>query len=391
MSNNVPGTAGSGTSGSGGVLDTLVIGGGQAGLAIGSHLLRQKRQFLILDASQRIGDGWRLRWDSLRLFTPAKYNGLPGVPFPADPLSFPTKDEMADYLELYASTQDLPVRTGVRVERLWREGDRFIAAANGSMWEARNVVVAGGAERRPKVPPFAGKLAASTVQMHSSAYLNPGQLTDGPVLVVGLGNSGAEIAREVCRTHPTFVAARPANEIPVKHGSTAARFFLPVVRFAGLHVLNLGTPVGRKAIPAIKAHGAPLIRTKAKDLAAAGVQFVPRVAGVEDGLPVLADGRRIEAPNVIWCTGFQEDYDWIDPALLGAEGVPRQHRGVSLDQPGLYFLGHDFMYAAASATVTGSVRDARYLAARMRAAVSTGTGAQRAETAPAVEGLTRGQ
>lgn len=386
MSNNIPNTAGSDNSRDGGVLDTLVIGGGQAGLAIGSQLARQKRQFLILDASQRIGDGWRLRWDSLRLFTPAKYNGLPGVPFPADPLSFPTKDEMADYLEQYAATRALPVRTGVRVERLWREGDRYVAAANGSRWEARNVVVAGGAERRPKVPPFASSLAASTVQMHSSAYRNPGQLTDGPVLVVGLGNSGAEIAREVCRTHPTFVAAKPANEIPVKHGRTAARFFLPVVRFAGLHVLTLGTPVGRKAAPAVKAHGAPLIRTKAKDLAAAGVQFVPRVACVEDGLPVLADGTRIEAPNVIWCTGFQEDYDWIDPALLGADGEPRQRRGVSLDQPGLYFLGHDFMYAAASATVTGSVRDARYLAAQMPTAVSTAAGMNRTQTAPGVKG-----
>lgn len=353
------------TNGTGTVLDTLVIGGGQAGLALGSLLARQRRQFLILDAGQRIGDGWRLRWDSLRLFTPAKYNGLPGVPFPADPLSFPTKDAMADYLEGYAAALDLPVKTGIRVERLWHEGDRYIAAANGSRWEARNVVVATGAERQPKLPPFAGELDASIVQLHSSGYRNPGQLQDGPVLVVGLGNSGAEMAREIVRTHATFVAARPASEIPVKHGRMAARFFLPVVRFAGLHVLTLATPVGRKAAPAVKGHGAPLIRTKAKDLAAAGVHFVPRVAGVEDGLPVLADGTRTDVANVIWCTGFREDFGWLDPGLLDSTGDPRQHRGVALDSPGLYFLGNNFMYAAASATVTGTVRDARYLAAKI--------------------------
>jgi putative flavoprotein involved in K+ transport len=347
------------------LLDTLVIGGGQAGLAIGTHLSGQRRQFLILDAGERVGDGWRLRWDSLRLFTPAKYNGLPGEPFPADPLSFPTKDEMADYLENFAAGRDLPVRTGVRVERLWREGDHYVAASNGNRWEARNVVVATGAERRPKVPPFAADLATSVVQMHSSAYRNPGQLAPGPVLVVGLGNSGAEIAREVSRTHPTLVAAGRPSEIPVKHGRAAARFFLPVVRFAGLHVLTLGTPAGRKAAPAVKSHGTPLIRTKAKDLAAAGVQFVPRVTGVEDGLPVLANGTRVQAPNVIWCTGFREEFDWIDPSLLGPDGEPRQHRGIATDHPGLYFLGTNFMYAAASATVTGSVRDARYLAARI--------------------------
>jgi putative flavoprotein involved in K+ transport len=243
------------------------------------------------------------------------------------------------------------------------------------------VVVATGAERRPKTPAFANQLSADTVQFHSSAYQNAGQLKDGPVLVVGLGNSGAEIAREVSRTHPTIVAARTPSEIPVKHGRTAARFFLPVVRFAGLHILTLGTPMGRKAAPAVKSHGAPLIRTKAKDLAASGVRFVPRVAGIEDGKPVLDDGTRMDVTNVIWCTGFREDFDWIDPGLLHG-GEPRQHRGVAQDAPGLYFLGQDFMYAAASATVTGSVRDARYLAAKI-APVRSGKAASATLDSPA--------
>ncbi|MDQ0677599.1 putative flavoprotein involved in K+ transport [Arthrobacter pascens] len=353
-----------------GTLDTMIIGGGQAGLAIGHYLKSQGRKFVVLDENPRIGDAWRQRWDTLRLFTPAKYDGLPGAPFPADPLSFPSKDDVAAYLEGYAARFELPVLNGVRVQRLWREADRFIAASNGHRWEARNVVVATGSSQSPKVPGFAAELAPAIVQFHSSEYRNPAQLQEGPVLVVGLGNSGAEIGIEVCRTHQTLLAGKPAGEIPVRHGRTAARFVLPLVRFLGLHVLTLSTPIGRKAAAAVKAHAAPLIRTKSKDLAAAGVRFVPRVAGAENGLPVLADGTRLEVSNVIWCTGFKDDFSWIDPALLDDGGLPRQERGVALDSPGLFFLGQEFMYAAVSATLPGSCRDARYLAGRIPVPVS---------------------
>ncbi len=348
-----------------GTLDTMIIGGGQAGLAMGHYLKEQNRTFLILDANPRTGDAWRQRWDSLRVFTPAKYDGLPGVPFPADPLSFPTKDEVAGYLEGYAERFALPVIRGVRVERLCREADRFIAASNGQRWEAHNVVVATGCSQAPKVPGFAADLDPSIVQLHSSQYRNAGQLQAGPVLVVGLGNSGAEIALEVSRTHSTRVAGKPGGELPVKHGPTAARYFLPVVRFLGLHVLTLSTPLGRKAAPAFKAHATPLIRTKSKDLAAAGVQFVPRVAGVQDGMPVLADGTRAEVTNVVWCTGYRDDFSWIDPGMLDDGALPPQHRGVALRTPGLFFLGQEFQYAAASATLPGTARDARHLAHRI--------------------------
>ena len=348
-----------------GMLDTFIIGGGQAGLGLGYRLKEQQRNFLILDANPRTGDAWRQRWDSLRVFTPAKYDGLPGEAFPADPLSFPTKDEVAGYLEGYAAKNSLPVLHGTRVERLWREGDHFVATSNGQRWEARNAVVATGVSQAPKVPAFAAELAPSMVQLHSSAYRNPGQLQAGPVLVVGLGNSGAEIGLEVSRTHPTIVAGKPGGEIPVKHGRTAARFFLPLVRFLGLHVLTLGSPIGRKVAPAFKAHAAPLIRTKTKDLAAAGVQLLPRVTGVQDGKPVLADGTLLDVANVIWCTGFRDDFSWIDPDLLDSGALPRQHRGVALDTPGLFFLGQEFLYAAASATLPGADRDARYLAGKI--------------------------
>lgn len=364
-----------------GTLDTLIIGGGQAGLALGHYLKEQNRTFLILDAHPRTGDAWRRRWDSLRVFTPAKYDGLPGMPFPADPLSFPTKDDVAGYLEGYAARLHLPVLNGVRVDRLWLEGDRFVAASNGRRWEAHNVVVATGSSQAPKIPDFAAELDPAVVQFHSSEYRNLGQLKEGPVLVVGLGNSGAEIGLEVSRTHPTIVAGKPGGEIPVKHGPTAARYFLPVVRFVGLHVLTLSNPIGRKAAPAFTAHAAPLIRTKSKDLAAAGVRRVPRIAGVKNGLPVLADGTRLEVSNVIWCTGFRDDFGWMDPVMLDGGALPRQRRGVALDTPGLFFLGQEFMYAAASATLPGACRDARYLAGRIPVASAHAT-----ETAHVGEG-----
>ncbi len=348
-----------------GTLDTLIIGGGQAGLALGHYLKEQDRRFQILDANPRIGDAWRQRWDSLRVFTPAKYDGLPGVPFPADPLTFPTKDELAAYLEGYAAQRGLPVANGVRVERLRREADRFIATANGRSWEAYNVVVATGSSQAPKIPAFAAELSAGVVQFHASEYRNVRQLQDGPVLVVGLGNSGAEVGLEVSRTHRTFVAGKPGGELPVKHGPTAARYVLPVVRFLGLHVLTLHNPIGRKAAPAFAAHAAPLIRTKSKDLVAAGVQLVGRVAGVRDGLPVLEGGTRLEVTNVIWCTGYRDDFSWIDPEMIDGGALPPQERGVVPGTPGLFFLGQEFLYAAASATLPGVCRDARYLASRI--------------------------
>ena len=352
------------------VLDTLVIGGGQSGLAIGHYLKRQDRKFLILDANPRIGDAWRQRWDTLRLFTPAKYDGLPGVPFPGDRLSFPRKDDLADYLENYAATFDLPVRTGIRVERLWREQGRFVAVSGGRRWEAGNVVVATGSTQAPRLPDFASGLGPSIVQLHSSEYRNPGQLQQGRVLVVGLGNSGAEIALEVSRTHPTVVAGKPSGELPVRHGRNAARFALPVVRFLGIHVLTVDNPLGRKAAQHKLAHADPLIRTKRKDLTAAGVDIVPRVTGVQDGRPVVAGSPLDGVSNVIWCTGYRESFDWIEPQVFDDGGRPRQRRGVATDLPGLFFLGGEFMYAATSATLIGACRDARYLAGKIPAAAS---------------------
>jgi putative flavoprotein involved in K+ transport len=342
--------------------ETVIIGGGQAGLSVGYHLAKRDRPFAILDANERIGDAWRKRWASLRLFTPARYDGLAGWRFPAPAVSFPTKDEMADYLEAYAARFDLPVRTGVKVDGLSREGDRYVTASGNRRFEAEHVVVATGANQVPKVPAFADELHSSIVQLHSSQYRHPSQLQEGAVLVVGAGNSGAEIAFEVSRTHPTCLSGKPSGQIPVRHGPAAARFFFPVVRFVGHHVLTLRTPIGRKVQPKFISHGAPLIRVKLKDLAAAGVEQVPRTVGMEDGRPALEDGRVRDVSNVIWCTGFREEFPWIDLPVFGEDGRPLHERGVAVGEPGLYFVGLLFQYAVSSDVLPGVGRDAEYIA-----------------------------
>jgi putative flavoprotein involved in K+ transport len=352
--------------------ESVVIGGGQAGLSVGYHLKKQGRPFVILDANERIGDAWRKRWDSLRLFTPARYSGLAGWRFPAPALSFPTKDEMADYLEAYAARFDLPIRTGVKMDRLSRQADRYVLTAGGRRFEAEHVVVATGANQVPKVPAFADELHSSIVQLHSSQYRNPSQLQEGAVLVVGAGNSGAEIAFEVSRTHATYLSGKPSGQLPVRHGPVAARFFFPVVRFVGHHVLTLRTPIGRKVQPEFISHGAPLIRVKLKDLIATGVKQVPRTVSVEDGRPVLKDGRVLDVSNVIWCTGFREEFPWIDLPIFGEDGRPLHERGVVVGEPGLYFVGLLFQYAATSDVLPGVGRDAEYVAKHIASRVPNG-------------------
>ncbi|HEX9122498.1 MAG TPA: FAD-dependent oxidoreductase [Actinomycetota bacterium] len=352
--------------------ETVIIGGGQAGLATGYHLRKRERRVVILDAHDRIGDAWRTRWDSLRLFTPARYDGLPGWPFPASPWSFPTKDEMADYLEAYAERFDLPVRTGLPVDGLSRQADRYVVSAGHRRFEADNVVVASGAHHIPKVPAFAAELAPDIVQLHSKEYRGPSQLREGDVLLVGAGNSGAEIGIEVSRFHRTWLSGPDTGHIPVRHGSVAARFGFSVFRFFGHHVLTTRTPIGRKLRPKLITKGDPLIRVKPKDLAAAGVERVARVVGVRDGRPLLADDRVLDVANVVWCTGFRTDFGWIELPVFGDDGQPVHHRGVVGSEPGLYFVGLVFLYSLSSDVLPSRGRDAEYIAKRIASRARNG-------------------
>ena len=348
-------------------IETVVVGGGQAGLSVGYHLAQRGLRFVILDAHEQIGDSWRKRWDSLRLFTPARFNGLDGMAFPGPGSSFSTKDEVADYLETYAARFRLPVRTGVQVRRLSRNGARFLVDAEPWLFEADNVVVAMGSYQLPRLPVFAGSLDPDIVQLHSGAYRDVAQLREGRVLVVGVGNSGAEIALDVAAFRPTWLAGTESGRVPFNHGGAlAGHLFLPLMfRVIGHRILTVRTPVGRKMRPKLLSHAAPLVRVKPADLAAAGIQRVSRVVGIREGLPVFEDEGVLPVENVIWCTGFRPDFSWIDLSVFGGQDKepkePIHDRGIVADEPGLYFVGLAFLYAMSSGFLPGVGRDAEHV------------------------------
>ena len=345
--------------------ETVVIGGGQAGLAVGYYLKKHGRSFVILDANDRIGGSWRTRtWNSLRLFTPARYDGLPGWSYPGPGWSYPTAKELADYLEAYALRFELPVRSATAVKRLAKEGERYVVDCGERRFMADSVVVATGFYGTPSVPDFASELDPRIVQMHSSEYRDPSQLRPGGVLLVGAGNSGADIAMEVSATHRTWLSGRDKGQIPFPIEHPLRRAVLPVLWFVASHVLTMKTPLGRKARPHVLEGGAPSIRVKSQDLLGAGVECVAKTVDAHDGLPVLEDGRVMDVANVIWCTGFRQDFSWIEVPIFGEDTQPMHERGVT-SELGLYFVGLDFLYSFTSENVGGVGRDARHIARRI--------------------------
>ena len=285
-------------------IETVVIGGGQAGLSTGYHLAKRGREFVILDSYERVGDNWRCHWDSLRLYAPALATALPGMKFPAPRTSYPTKDEMADFLEAYRAKFELPVRGGVRVSAVRRDGDGYlVTCTDGSSYRCHNVVVATGTfGRAPSVPAFAGELDPAIRQLHSSDYKRPSQLRSGGVLVVGASHSGGDIAFEAASTgHPVVLSGPIHGEVPFRLEKPVAKVAFPVLWFVAQHVITMRTPIGRKARPDIRAHGGPLIRVKKDDLASVGVEMTPaRTVGVRDGRPMLDGNRVLDVTNVVW-------------------------------------------------------------------------------------------
>jgi putative flavoprotein involved in K+ transport len=344
--------------------DVVVIGAGQAGLSVSYHLKRKGVDHVILDAASRIGDVWRQRWDSLRLFTPAKFDGLDGCRFPADKDTFPTKDQMADYLESYAIDMHLPVHLNARVDRLDKMDGRFRAETSRGAYAADQVVVAAASYQKPRVPKFARELAADIVQMHSHEYRSPAQLPDGPVLLVGAGNSGAEIAMDLARTHTVYLSGRDVGHVPFNPEGFAGRKLLVRLVIRGLfhRILTMRTPIGRKFRSKMHGHGMPLIRTRPGQLERAGVRRIGKITGVRGGRPVSADGTEVACEAVIWCTGFHSGFDWIDLPVLDEDGLPRHHFGKASDTEGLYFTGLPFQYAMSSTLISGVGRDARRVA-----------------------------
>jgi len=348
------------------VFDVIVIGGGQAGLSVGYHLARAGVRFVILDAQERVGDAWRKRWDSLRLFTPAKLDGLDGMPFPGPGHYFPTKDEMASYLETYARHFRLPVRNGMRVERLFERRGRYVVHVGDQELEARQVVVAMAKYQRAKVPRFAGALSADINQLHSMDYRNLSQLQPGAVLLAGAGNSGADIALEAARAgHQTWIAGRDNGQILLRPESFLGRHVLMPLMLGLIfrHLLTVNTPIGRKVRPTLVSKGGPRIRVRDSDLSAAGVERAPRIVGVRDGKPLLEDGRTLTVSNLIWCTGFRPGFDWIELPIFDEHGDPKHESGVVTAQRGLYFLGLPFLHSMSSSMVHGVGRDAARIVA----------------------------
>src|SRR4051812_18829236 len=350
-------------------VETVIIGAGQAGLSTAYHLTRKGRECLVLDRHQRVGDGWRQQWDSLRLYSPAKYDGLPGMPFPGDPWAYPGKDEVGDYLESYAHHFELPVRLDVRVARISQGGVGYVVDSSIGRITCDNVVVATGTfGRTPAVPDFARDLDPSILQLHSSEYRRPGQLRDGPVLVVGASHSGTDIAYETAESRPTTLVGTDNGEIPVRLESSLIKVVFPVLMFLWKHLLTRRTPMGRKEMRHLRFHGGPMLRVKRSDLAGRGVvRNESHVVGVRDGLPLLDDDSVVDVANVIWATGFRQEFDWIDLPVMGDDGWPREFRGVVADAPGLFFCGLSFQYAFSSMLVGGAGRDAAYVARRIGA------------------------
>ncbi len=335
--------------------DIAVVGAGQAGLAVGYFLARQRRAFTLLDAAPTLGDAWRQRWDSLRLFTPAGCSGLPGLPFPGSWAEHPGRDAVADYLTRYAAAFELPVRLGTRVETLSVEPAGFRLGTGTGDLHARRVVLAVGPHQRAYRPAVADRLAAEVTSLHSAGYRSPALLPDGPVLVVGAGNSGAQIAAElVAAGREVTLAGRELPYLPQRPLGVDLFFW-----FDRLGMLEIGadTPRGHK----LRAREA-VIGTNLRRLARAGrLRRVPPVVDAHDDRVVLADGQQHPVSTVIWATGFRSHLPWL-PAAARDDDAALIHTGLTTPVPGLYALGQPWQTHRSSALLAGVGRDAAVLA-----------------------------
>jgi putative flavoprotein involved in K+ transport len=342
-------------------LDVVVVGGSQAGLAMAWHLARQGLRFVVLEAAPELGHTWRSRWDSLKLFTPAQYDALPGMAFPAPPDTYPTKDPVADYLQAYAAAFQLPIRLNAQVTDLRRVGDSFEVRTADATYQARQVVVATGPFQAPFIPPPAAKLDASVTQVPSAAYRNPQALPEGPVLVVGGGNSGFQIAEELAATRTVDLSI--ATAYPMLPQRRAGRDLFWWLTRLGVLRVTAGSRLGRR----VQARGEFVIGTNRKRLERAGVRFRPRLVDAEGRTVRFADHRLLEEVGVVvWATGYRSDYAWIHIPGVVREGHVVHRRGVT-EVPGLYFLGLSWQHTRGSALLGFVNHDPAYLADRIQA------------------------
>ena len=349
-------------------LDVIVIGAGQAGLAMGYFLARQGRRFAILDGGDSIGAAWRERWDSLVLFTPRRYDALPGLPFPGDPDGYPTRDEVTAYLERYADTFELPVELGSTVRSLTAADGRFVAEVGDRRIEADQVVVATGPFQAPNVPALADGLAPEVVQMHSTGYRRPGDLPEGTVLVVGGGNTGFQIAQELSATRPVHLAVG-SRQKPLPQRLLGRDLFWWLTKL-GLLRTSVESRMGRRMRERDFLIGSSPRAARRRF----GVDLKPRLVGVSGRTASFADGAEVDVDAVVWATGFRPDYSWIGLPVTDSDGRVRHRRGVT-DAPGLYFLGLTWQHTRGSALLGWVRDDAEFLAERIEAVAGAGSGA----------------
>lgn len=338
----------------------VVVGAGQSGLVMGYFLARQGRPFVILEADDRIGASWKTRWDSLVLFTSRRYSALAGLAFPGDPDSYATRDEVMAYLKKYATTFDLPVQLSSPVSSLNVEDGRFALEVQGRSIEADQVVIATGAFQAPDLPPFASRLAPEVFQTHSTGYLRPSDVPPGSVLVVGGGNTGYQIAKELSATHRVTLAVG-SRQKPLPQRVLGRDLFWWLTR-TGLIKKTAESRIGRRL-----RERDTLIGSGPKDLKRRyDVDVKPRAVSVSERTVSFADGSELEVDAVIWATGYRSDFAWIEAPVFGEDGLVLHRRGVT-DVPGLYFLGLTWQHTRGSALIGWVKDDAEFIAARIQA------------------------
>jgi len=343
--------------------EVAVIGAGQAGLAVGYFLARQGRRFVILEAADGVGAAWRDRWDSLVLFTPRRYDALPGLSFPGNPDGYPTRHEVIAYLERYAATFELPIAFNSAVRSLSPENGAFRIEVDGRRIVADQVVVATGPFQQPAVPSVADGLAPEVFQIHSVGYHRPGDVPDGRVLVVGGGNTGFQIAKELSASHAVQLAIG-SRQTPLPQKILGRDLFWWLTKL-GLLKKTAGSRLGRRL-----RERDTLIGSSARELKRRyRVTLMPRVVEASGRRVSFADGSERDVDAVIWATGYRADHSWIEAPVLDDDGRVRHRRGVT-DVPGLYFLGMSWQHTRGSALLGWVKEDAEFIATEIDAAAS---------------------
>jgi putative flavoprotein involved in K+ transport len=341
--------------------EVVVIGGSQAGLAIGYFLAQQGRDFVILDAADEPAAVWRKRWESLTLFTSARYDALPGLPFPGDPARYPTKDEVADYLTDYALRFELPIELGSRVVAVRKTNGTYLVELDERHIEADQVVIATGPFQTPFVPPIAEGLGDEVLQMHSTGYQSPKQIPEGHVLVVGGGNTGYQIAEELSASHETHISIGTAQK-PLPQRILGRDLFWYLDK-TGLIRKHKDTRIGQR----LQKNEDTLIGYRPSTLERLGIAFHPRALDANGATVTFSDDTKLDVRSVIWATGFRLDHSWIDVPVFDGAGRVVHQRGVT-QSPGLYFIGLPWMHTRGSALLGFVKDDAEYLARQIGAA-----------------------